>query len=411
MWREGAVAMMRKVPLGIDVLTAAKQRIAWTFERFERVTVAFSGGKDSTVLLHLAAQHARGTGRQLDVMFIDWEAQYEMTIRHVEDMLDEYADVLHVHWICLPLRTTNACSMIEPEWVCWEPEKAALWVRQIPGRADVISDPAALPFYVDRMTFEEFIEEMGAYLGGAVMVGIRTNESLNRFRAIASDAKVNMVDGKAWTTDFGEYASAYPIYDWATEDVWTYFGRTGDSYNLLYDRMHQAGVSIHKARLCEPYGDEQRQGLWLFHLLEPHTWPKVAARVAGANTGALYAGERGNVLGNHSITLPQGHTWESFANHLLDTMPHGTAEHYRDKIAVYVRWWAVHGGLPEGLPDEQPGDTGGKDVASWRRVCKMLLKNDYWATTLKFSPTKTSGQDAYRDLMRRRRNKWGIYAD
>lgn len=401
--------MLKKIPLGIDVLTAARQRIAWVFDRFDRVTVAFSGGKDSTVLLHLAMEEARRLGRRVGLMFVDWEAQYQMTIQHVETLIEEYADLIDVHWFALPLRTTNACSMLEPEWVCWDPAKRHLWVREPPPRA--ITDPAALPWYTHAMTFEEFIAEAGRHFGGCTLVGIRTQESLNRFRAIASDAKVNMVDGRSWTTSADGYVSAYPIYDWCTEDVWTYLGRTGKSYNPLYDRMHQAGVSIHQARLCEPYGDEQRQGLWLFHLLEPHTWPKVAARVAGANTGALYAGERGNVLGNHSVSLPKGHTWRTFAEHLLYTMPRPTAEHYRDKIAVYLRWWQTKGGMSEGIPDEQDGDTGARDVPSWRRVCKMLLKNDYWATTLKFSPTKTSGYTAYRDLMKRRRAKWGIFAD
>lgn len=44
--------MFEKYPLGINVLEAAQQRIAWVFDTFPRIYVSFSGGKDSTVMLH-----------------------------------------------------------------------------------------------------------------------------------------------------------------------------------------------------------------------------------------------------------------------------------------------------------------------------------------------------------------------
>ena len=44
--------------MGIDVLTASRERIAWTFNNFPRIYVSFSGGKDSTVMLHLVMDEA-----------------------------------------------------------------------------------------------------------------------------------------------------------------------------------------------------------------------------------------------------------------------------------------------------------------------------------------------------------------
>src|SRR5690606_32208367 len=215
------------------------------------------------------------------------------------------------------------------------------------------------------------------------------------------------LEGKAWTAWKGGGAfNVYPIYDWLTADVWTYFARTGLPYNRIYDRMHEAGVTPHNMRICEPYGDEQRRGLWLFHAIEPQAWAKVCARVAGANSGALYAGERGNVLGNHHIALPDGHTWRSFAMLLLDTMPHATAEHYRDKISRYVWYCTEKLSIP--VPDEQPGDTGSKDVPSWRRICQVLLRNDYWCQGLSFSAQKPQAYERYKKIMRRNREAWGI---
>ena len=49
---------MPKRKLGIDVLTAAMDRISWTFDTFNKIIVSFSGGKDSTVLTHLVMEEA-----------------------------------------------------------------------------------------------------------------------------------------------------------------------------------------------------------------------------------------------------------------------------------------------------------------------------------------------------------------
>ncbi len=53
---------MLKEPIGINVLQAAMDRIHYTFETFERVYLSFSAGKDSTIMLHLAADKARQMG-------------------------------------------------------------------------------------------------------------------------------------------------------------------------------------------------------------------------------------------------------------------------------------------------------------------------------------------------------------
>lgn len=400
-----------KRPLGIDVLTAARQRISYIFDHFPKIYVSFSGGKDSTVMLHLVMEEARRRGRKVGVLFIDWEAQYQLTIDHVVECYELYADTLEPLWCSLPLKTTNACSMQEPEWICWERGKEDIWVRGIPEQADfTLAQPPG--FYRENMTFEEFVPEFSQWYGQgqlvACFVGIRSAESLNRFRAVRT--RKTAFHKQPWTTWLGRYAyNAYPIYDWETEDVWTYLGKTSLPYNRLYDRMHQAGLSIHQMRICEPYGDEQRQGLWLYHLIEPQTWARVINRVSGVNSASLYAKESGNILGNRKIFLPPGHTWKTYAHFILDTMPQKTADHYRDKFAVYINYCTSKLGYVGDLPDAAEGDTGGKDIPSWRRLCRCLLKNDYWCYSLSFSANKSEAYAKYKKLMRKRRNEWGLY--
>lgn len=415
-----------KRPLGIDVLTAARQRIAYVFDHFGRIYVSFSGGKDSTAMLHLVMDEAIRRDRKVGLLFIDWEAQFALTVEHVRECFELYKGHIDPYWVALPLRTVNAVSMEEPEWTCWDPAKRDLWVRDLP--ADAITDPGYFDFYRQGMTFEEFVPEFGmwyakrgfaqsrdsiAHERTACFIGIRTDESFHRLLKLKVRQHREFYRGQYWIlrqkATMMEVYSTHPIYDWHVKDIWTYLGRERKPYNRLYDRMHQAGVSLHHMRICEPFGDEQRKGLWLFHAIEPQTWAKVVARVSGANAGALYARESGNILGNRTVSLPAGHTWESYARLLLDTMPPATAEHYRNKIAVYVHYCCkYYPQYADGIPDAAPGDTGSKDVPSWRRICKVLLKNQFWCQSLSFSPTKNESYERYKKIMKARRARWNM---
>ena len=402
---------MPKVKLGMNVYEAAKYRIEWTFDNFDRVYLSFSAGKDSTVMIHMAAKHARSIGKKLGVLMVDLEGQYKLTIEHAHRIFNEYEDVIELYWICLPISLRNAVSVYEPQWICWDKDVSEDWIRQPPEQG--ITDESYFDFFEKGMEFEDFVPLFGEWYSQgkscACMVGIRTDESLNRFRTIASTSKVR-IENKQWTTKVSSNVfNIYPIYDWRTEDIWIYhYKNPEESHNELYDYMHKAGLSIHQQRICQPYGDDQRRGLWLFHLIEPETWSKIVARVSGANSGALYVQESGNINGYNKIIKPDGHTWESFANLLLESMPKATKEHYQNKILLFCRWWEEQG-YPDGIPDEADNNLETKrKVPSWRRVCKSLLRNDYWCKGLGFSQHKTGAYKKYLELMRRRKEEWGI---
>jgi predicted phosphoadenosine phosphosulfate sulfurtransferase len=396
-----------KQPIGIDVLTAARQRIAWTFDKFPRIYLSFSAGKDSTVMLHLVADEARKRGRKFGVLLVDLEAQYKVTMEHAMRCVEMYRDCIDLHWVCLPIHLRNAVSVYEPFWMCWDPDAKAAWVRQPPECA--ITDEAALPFFRRGMEFEEFVPEFGNwYAQGelcACFVGIRTDESLNRFRTIVQSKKETM-DGIRWTSRVTETVyNVYPVYDWRSSDLWVYHARNPEKpHNRLYDLMHRAGVPMGHMRICQPYGDDQRKGLWLFHLIEPETWSLVVARVNGANGGALYVQEWGNINGYRGITKPAQHTWRSFAELLVNSMPPKTRVHYQNKIVMFDKWWRERG-YPGGIPDEAAYEMeAARKAPSWRRVCKSLLRNDYWCKGLGFSQHKSEAYKKYLDLMERRKS-------
>lgn len=402
--------MSQKRPIGINVLQAARDRVRYTFDHFEAIYVSFSAGKDSSVMLHLVMDEAIRRGRKVGVLLIDLEAQYELTIKHAEQMFDRYADHIDLYWVCLPLKLRNSVSNYEPVWRAWDHERKEDWVRPMPKRLGVISDPAFFDFFEPHMEFEEFIELFASwYAKGratAAFIGIRADESLNRYRTIAVWDKETHF-GKRWTTKVTDDAfNVYPIYDWRTADIWRYHAQFPElEHNEVYDRMQLAGVPLSQMRLCQPYGDDQKRGLWLYHLIEPQTWGKVVARVNGANSGALYIEERGNVTGYNKITLPPGHTWRSFCNLLLATMPAITRDHYLPRFRSWIDGWYARG-YRNGIPDLAPPELEKKYWApSWRRMCKVLLRNDWWCKGLGLTQPKSAAYQRYIDIKRQRKQE------
>lgn len=405
---------MPKRSLGINVLEAARDRISFAFDKFEKTYLSFSGGKDSTVMLHLVMDEAIKRNRKVGLLFIDLEGQYRLTIDHILKCYDLYSKHIEPFWCALPIHLRNAVSVYEPHWICWDPEKKDIWIRQPCSKS--ITDPDAFPFFHSAMEFEEFVPEFGKWYSAgrscACFVGIRTDESLNRFRTIASTSK-ETIEGKQWATLCEENVyNIYPIYDWKVEDLWTYHAlNPSRPYNRLYDLMHRAGLTLSQMRICQPYGDDQRRGLWLFHLIEPETWARVVVRVNGANGGALYVKESGNFTGYRKICKPDGHTWQTFARLLIDSMPPKTGEHYANKIILFQKWW-VERGYPEGIPDEADIHLeADKKVPSWRRVCKSLLRNDYWCKGLSFTQHRSEAYEKYLSLMRKRKDQWKTTTD
>lgn len=376
--------MATKVYNNKTVLEASKERISLTFDNFEKIYISFSGGKDSSVMTHLVLAEAKKRNRKVGLLIIDLEAQYNDTIYHIEQMIEMYNDYIDLHWICAELLLRNAVSNYEPRWVCWDENKKDIWVRQKPLLASSLTQ---YDFYQPKMEFEEFMVLFGEWFSEGkntcAFIGIRSDESLHRYRAITSRKDGLMFNNWKWSTKVSKNLfNIYPIYDWRTEDIWVFHGKYKNLiHNKIYDKMMMAGVKISQQRLCQPYGDDQRKGLWLYHILEPDTWYKLIVRVNGVNSGALYVQENGNISGYNKITKPEGHTWQSFCNLLLSTMPKKTRIHYRERFVKFIKGWQDRGYLT--IPDEAPEDLESKCwVPSWRRMCKVMLRNDYWCKSL-----------------------------
>lgn len=388
-----------KIYANVSVLDASRRRISQAFDATERAYVAFSGGKDSSVMFHLVMDEAIARGVKVGVMFIDFEAQYKETIEHVYEMVNMYRDHIDMHWIAMPMLLRNACTNFEPRWTCWDETCKPLWIREKPKNCTGEGD---YPFAIPGMEFEEFIVEFGRWYGQgkrtAGFIGIRAQESLHRYCAVATWEKRDLtLNGWRWTTKIVDQVyNVYPIYDWLTEDIWRYHAKfPSRPHNKIYDKMQMAGVKLSQQRLCQPFGDDQRRGLWLYHILEPETWFKLVGRVNGANSGSLYVQETGNVMGYNKITKPAGHTWRSFTNLLLQTMPKKTRDHYTVRFKKFIYGWNNRGykEIPDAAPPELEANCW---APSWRRMAKVLLRNDYWCKGLGQTQPKSAAWEIFK---------------
>jgi len=397
--------MATKQYINSNVLDASRDRIAKIFDTYEKYYISFSGGKDSTVMMHLVMQEAIKRNKIVGVLIIDLEAQYSNTITHIRNMIDMYKDHIDLHWFCGELLLRNAVSDFQPKWVCWDEDNKHLWVREKPKEE---SDLSQYPFYVPKMEFEELMVIFGKWYAGdqltAGFIGIRADESLHRYRAIVATKKNLTYNGWKWTTRLTEKLyNVYPIYDWRTEDIWVFHSRFKElPHNKVYDLMTMAGVKLSNQRLCQPYGDDQRKGLWLYHILEPNTWYKLLNRVSGVNSGALYIQETGNMTGYNDVTKPDNHTWESYTNYLLKSLPYKMQLHYKERFKKFIVGWKKRG--YEQIPDQAPHELEVKCWApSWKRMARCILRNDYYCKGLGQTQPKSEAYEKYKAIKEKRK--------
>lgn len=401
-----------KIYKDINVYDAAINRYDIVLNEFDNYYVSVSGGKDSSIMLQLMAQEARKYGKKFSVLYIDLEAQYQATIGHINALIDATKDVVeNWYWCALPLSLRNAVSAIQPKWICWDKKDKEKWVREYPTkRKDIVlatedSLPNGWDWFFRGMEFEEFILWFAKWFnethGGktAAGIGIRSDESLNRFRTIVSDKK-ERYKNYPWTTrahcksEVLNCWNFFPLYDWRTEDDWTAVANLNLIFNPIYELMYKNGLSIYEQRLCQPYGDDQRKGLDQYRTLEPETWEKVLNRVEGVNFGNIYC--RTSLLGNIKSEKPDNLTWEQYAVFLLESIGIYAPEvrdHYHTKIKTFLQWYEKDGISLEQIPDEADKKLeSSKKAASWRRIARAIEKNDFWMSRLSFGETKKDVQ-------------------
>ena len=178
------------------VYEAACERIDFIFKNFERVYLSFSGGKDSGVMLNLAIDYIRKNNvqKKLGIMILDNEANYEYSLEFMHRIIGANLDILDVYWCCLPITLPCTVSAYATEWQCWGERDKQRWIRPMPQQSYIVNmGNHNFPFFVEDMSYEEFWDGFGEWYSQGkscdCLIGIRADESLNRYRAILNEKK------------------------------------------------------------------------------------------------------------------------------------------------------------------------------------------------------------------------------
>lgn len=393
---------MPKVYLEKNVLDAAFERLEIIFNNFDNVYFSLSAGKDSSVMVQLANIVAKRLNKKFDVLYIDLEGQYQATINHLYE-LKQLSQIRDFYHIALPLALRNAISVLQPKWICWEEESKDLWIREMPKDSINIHN-CPFDWFRKGEEFEEFIIQFASWYqkkyGGLVAcgIGIRTDESLNRFRTLTFQKHKETFKDYNWTTRVKyskqvlDVYNFYPIYDFRVEDIWGAVSKLDLTYNKVYDLMYKNGVPLPEQRVCQPYGDDQRKGLDQFKALEYQTWTKVLNRVNGVNFGNIYC--RTSALGDLKTSKPSFMTWQQYTVFLLESIGIYNRDlmmNYYRKIKKFMIWHRKKYHIDfDKIPDECSKELENrKKVISWRRIARAIEKNDFYLKRLSFSQTKT----------------------
>jgi predicted phosphoadenosine phosphosulfate sulfurtransferase len=407
-----------------NVYDASVERIEFIFKNFERIYVSFSGGKDSGVMLNMVIDYMRlhGITEKVGVMILDNEANYTHSLNFMHSIIRNNLDLLDVYWCCLPITLPCTVSSFATEWQCWGERDKERWIRPMPQDEYIVNiHNHKFDWFEEDMNYDNFWDSFGEWYSQgkrcACLIGIRTDESLNRFRAIMNERKV-MLKNKPWTKKNGvNVYNCYPIYDWKTEDIWIANEKFEWEYNELYDIFWKAGLSIHQMRVASPFMSESKSSLNLYRVIDGGVWATLCARVQGANFVATY----GKQINYNTFKLPNGHTWKSFTKFLLDTLPEEVSVNFKMRFIQSIKyWWRVGRGLSEDviadlrknkvsfilgdktrhgnkdktcvrmLPPDHLDDLkcNNSEVTSWKRFAITILKNDHTCKYMGLSPTQ-----------------------
>lgn len=321
---------MKKYEPGKSVLDAARERIDATLDGCDRIAVAFSGGKDSQVVLNLVHERmvARGDHRPVAAVYRDQEFVNGSVIDSVaRTFAQPWVDG---RWHALQVRAQTTILGQPVDHIIWD--KNRTHHRVLPPEA--ITDPDHI---YDSVGEDLFIAS--SWPGRVVIAtGLRTSESLIRYRSVANKlSEPWLAKSKADGVNM-----CRPIYDWAENDVLKYLMDNGIAPAEVYHAQGWHGGELRTSALTAV---EQIRDVARMRATDPDAYEALVEAYPDAATMGRYDGDMKDRLriGKKAETYLEVRRW-------IDTRyPKGSTAH-KHALARYTFAMRLVRKNPEGVP-------------------------------------------------------------
>lgn len=222
---------MQNLPLHKKI-EQTRKTLSTILQQHRRPIIAWSGGKDSTVLLHIALDH----NQDVDVVWCNTGVEFPECIHFVLEMRNKWNLKLH---IAKP-ETTFWKVVNEFGWPMlgkgssggWQ-SRAAYLERKGQHRIAKATRDAQIAAACCRLLKEKPSDKLYRELEiDCVVLGSMVAESRQRFLIWAQKGDYYYAHSE------GRY-KAWPMYAWTEEDVWEYHTISGLPHSKIYDMGHR----------------------------------------------------------------------------------------------------------------------------------------------------------------------------